>query len=117
MDFDDAILAHTRWKRRLQQSMGGGERLDPAMVRRDDLCDLGKWLQGDGAAFATEPEYTTLVQAHASFHRAAAAVVERISRGETDEGGKLIGMHSDYAEHSGAVVKAITAIRDHIAAS
>lgn len=114
MDFDGAILAHTRWKRRLQASMNGGERLDPAVVRLDTQCDLGKWLHGEGTAHASDAEFEKLVRSHAAFHEAAAAVVERINRGQIDEAARMIGLGSAFVDRSSAVVQSIAVLRDRV---
>lgn len=115
MDFEGAILAHTRWKRRLQASMNGGERLDPAVVQLDNQCDLGKWLHGEGSVHAANGEFDKLVRSHAAFHEAAAAVVERINRGQIDEATRMIGMGSAFVERSSAVVQSIARMRDQVA--
>ncbi len=99
MDFDGAILAHTRWKRRLQASMNGGERLDPAVVHSTNQCDLGKWLHGEGSA-RSDADFEKLVRSHAAFHEAAAAVVERINRGQVDEAARMIGLGSAFVDRS-----------------
>jgi hypothetical protein len=54
LDYDHAILAHSRWKKRLQSLIDGSslEKLDVETVRRDDQCDLGRWMQTVSPPFA-----------------------------------------------------------------
>lgn len=80
MNFDDAISAHIKWKARLNRFIddAGAERLDSATVCKDNLCDLGKWIYGEGAKYNTAKHYTDLVAKHANFHRCAAEIVKKV---------------------------------------
>lgn len=84
MNFDDAISAHIKWKARLSRFIDGtgAERLDSATVCKDNLCDLGKWIYGEGAKYNAVPHYTDLVAKHANFHRCAADVVRKVEANE-----------------------------------
>lgn len=90
MDFDDAIAAHVTWKVRLSQFVEGTrtERISSSDVERDNLCDLGKWIHGEGAAFKAAPHYQDLVSKHAHFHIRAAEVVRKVENGDK-EGARL----------------------------
>ncbi|MEQ1568746.1 MAG: CZB domain-containing protein [Myxococcota bacterium] len=101
MDFDAAIRAHSRWKLRLVSYVHGPDQsLDPEEVGRDDRCDLGCWLHGDGARYAALPAFGALVQAHARFHRAAAEVVTRADQGEWVSSEVALGSSSAYERAS-----------------
>lgn len=115
MDFEGAILAHSRWKRRLQAGMTGGEPLDTAVVARNDQCDLGRWLQGEGKTHASVPEFGRLVQAHTAFHTCAATVAARINRGDTAGANQMLSLQGEFTQASSAVVQAIAGLRDHVA--
>lgn len=80
MNFDDAIAAHIKWKVRLSQFIDGssGEQLKSDTVCKDNLCDLGKWIYGEGVQFKGLPHYRDLVGKHANFHRCAADVVKKV---------------------------------------
>lgn len=80
MNFDDAIAAHIKWKVRLKQFIDGDstEQLKSGTVCEDNLCDLGKWIYGEGAVFNIRPHYQDLVTKHANFHRCAAEVVKKV---------------------------------------
>lgn len=84
MNFDDAIAAHIKWKVRLNQFIDGTgtEQLVSANVCKDNLCDLGKWIYGDGAKYNTASHYKDLVSKHANFHRCAADVVKKVEGGD-----------------------------------
>jgi methyl-accepting chemotaxis protein len=108
MDFDQAIAAHSSWKRKLStylQKPDGS--LKPAEVALDNKCDLGKWIAGEGAKFSSLKEFGLLKTEHTRFHKSAAAIVVRADKGEkvTDEVG--FGANSDFGNASAAVVQAI----------
>ena len=77
MNFNDAIQAHTNWKLRLDNFARGtlAENLDVAALRKDDVCALGKWLHEEGKQHAADPKFAELIEAHAAFHRCAAAML------------------------------------------
>ena len=84
LDFEGAITAHGKWKKRLLDYVaGGGEQLDPAVVGRDDQCALGCWIHGDGQAMRGNAQYTELKMEHAGFHRCAAEVIRTHLAGNT----------------------------------
>jgi methyl-accepting chemotaxis protein len=84
MDFDDAIDAHQRWKRRLTAFIAGrGEALDANVVARDDKCALGCWIHGDGKKCAGSHDFEHLRGLHARFHKSAAEVIRCHERGDT----------------------------------
>lgn len=78
LDFQKWIGAHRNWRQRLVAYIDGtsGETLDEAVICRDDRCDLGKWIHGNGTKFyGGEVPFQRLVGDHAAFHRAAGEVV------------------------------------------
>jgi hypothetical protein len=46
MNFDQVIMAHTRWKVRFLNFVEGKEKLEADTVAKDNLCDLGQWIYG-----------------------------------------------------------------------
>jgi methyl-accepting chemotaxis protein len=107
-DFDAAIEAHRAWKIKLRSAIDKRERLDAATICRDDQCPMGRWLHGTGGArWGSQPGFTTLLDAHAGFHRAAGEVAETINRGAYDRAGQLLGSGSTFAQASNETVTAI----------
>jgi hypothetical protein len=84
MTFDAAIKAHSDWKLRLANYCQGKptEPIDIRKLAMDNVCELGKWLHGEGRKYATDPVYPELVQGHATFHRTAAKLASMVERGE-----------------------------------
>ena len=82
---DKAIMAHNLWKGRLRASLSGGALPDEEMVRRDDACDLGKWIHGEGRQCQEMLEYKEILSAHARFHQAAGDVIKLVKASKTLE--------------------------------
>jgi methyl-accepting chemotaxis protein len=93
MNFDDAIAAHIKWKVRLTQFIDGTstEQLKSETICKDNLCDLGKWIYGEGAAYKAKPHYTDLVSKHANFHRCAGDVVKKVEGNDKAAAKALLG--------------------------
>lgn len=93
LDFMSAIEAHVRWKIRLEAYISGvgEERLDPAVVGRDDQCALGKWIHGPGGAqHASHPSFQELKDIHAEFHQSAAEVIRLVDAGSAEQARTLL---------------------------
>ena len=116
MDLGNAIEAHLQWKVRLRMFINGSsaERLDPAVIARDNQCELGKWIHGPATAYASRPCYVALKGAHAEFHASAARVVTKAVAG--DKAGAEGVLSGAYAQASLKVVAAIQKMRGEMAA-
>lgn len=117
MDFDAAMQAHASWRIRLTGYANGisREKFDAGETGRDNLCDLGKWLHGEGKAeLQGVPEYRQLVIAHAEFHRHAAAIIRAIDEGRADEARRhLADPASDYRASSSRFVGLLQDLMGH----
>lgn len=75
LTLENAIASHQSWKTKLINAAISGQQLDVATIKRDDCCDLGTWLHGDGMRlYGGRPEFTNLIDKHKSFHVAASEV-------------------------------------------
>ncbi|MBU0593281.1 MAG: CZB domain-containing protein [Pseudomonadota bacterium] len=105
LDFMGAIEAHIRWKVRLEAyvSGDGAEKLDPAVVGKDDLCALGKWIYGPGGVnYGALPLFQSLKETHAGFHQCAAQVIQSADEGDTVKASEILS-RGCYAKHSNKV--------------
>lgn len=86
----DAIAAHVNWKLRIHALLTGrlSEKLEPTNIARDNVCELGKWIHGEGKGTMPPAEHATLVAAHAAFHKEAARIVGDVY------GGHKIGLEA-----------------------
>lgn len=115
MNFDDAIAAHIKWKVRLNQFIDGTstEKLSSTTVCKDNLCDLGKWIYGEGAKFKTASHYQDLIKKHANFHVCAADVVKKVEGGDKVGAKSLLG--GSFANASKETVAAIMEVKKEAA--
>lgn len=111
-DFKGWILAHRRWRQRLEDYVEGrsGEELVVAEVARDDRCTLGRWIGENRAALSSDPEFLGLIERHAEFHREAAAVLAAAQNGDRDAARRMLRPGSTYVEASGRVILAIQSV-------
>lgn len=116
MDFDAAIVAHSKWKDRIRKSLAGGERLDPKMVGLDNQCDLGKWIESAGLSERGLPEFSKLREVHTRFHKVAAETITKAAGVSKEEGDKLVTGASTYGVASSECIRAIGALRDRVKA-
>ena len=109
MDFEDAIAAHVRWKTRLRMfTSGAGEKLESAVVSKDNMCDLGKWIYGAGSKYSSLPSYQRLKVEHGNFHKEAASVVRKVEAGDKDGAKAML----EAGAFSSASNKTVTAIME-----
>lgn len=98
LDVEAALFAHSDWKRRLRDAVSRGfSERDSDDVGRDDLCELGRWLHSLPSEYASDPLCEDLAELHARFHHAAAAVVQLIEAGRTEEARVAMDSESDFA--------------------
>jgi methyl-accepting chemotaxis protein len=113
MNFLEIVSAHVRWKQRLQSYIiERGEKLDPAEIGRDDHCKLGKWIYGEGQAYAHLPQFEQVRQIHAQFHKHAAAVVVFSNRGDRESAEQVL--NGIYAEVSNNLKREIATLAKEV---
>ncbi len=119
MDFREAIEAHTRWKLHLHRLLASPSEndLDSKTAARDDQCDLGRWIHGEGQRFADLAEFGELVTQHAAFHGCAAEVIQKIAAGDKRGGEAFLAPGGSYNDASDATVLAIVRLQRRIAKS
>ena len=104
MDFSEAANAHRDWKIRLRTYVnGGGEPLDELEVRRDDACDLGRWLHARPAE-ERGAVHLELMAVHARFHQCAGDVVATVQRGQREQAVRMMDAGTAFADASFRVV-------------
>jgi len=112
---DEAIAAHIKWKLKLTRFVEGksAEMLQSAVIGRDNLCDLGKWIYGEGARFKSAPQYRDLVQKHANFHVCAAEVVSKLESG--DKAAAKSALAGAFARASKETIEAVMKLKKDVA--
>jgi len=112
VDLTTAIIAHAQWKDRLSRVIDGLERVDTAVVGRDDVCPLGKWIHSPQShAQLSTPAHQWLREAHAQFHRSAAAVASAAQSGDLDSARASMGFDGEFTRTSTWVIRILDALR------
>ena len=104
----DMIAAHQAWKFTLHDVLAGRSerRFDPAKVAADHLCAMGEWIHGTGRQHAGDPDYRTLKDRHAAFHRCAGRILSLHQEGRSDLAGDLLdGEFSELSESTIAAIR------------
>ncbi len=78
-DFSMWVTLREAWKRRLESLLRGddSERLDPERIRRDDACDLGRWICRERGSFEGHETFGRLEREHAAFHKCAGGIARK----------------------------------------
>ena len=109
MNFEEAVTVHLRWKTRLRIVIDGNseEKLDPNVICKDDQCDLGKWIHGEGGrTMDSKPEFGQVKTTHADFHTVAGTVLRKALGG--DKVGASAMLDGEFYQASSKVIQAIT---------
>jgi hypothetical protein len=74
---NEAFVDHAGVLHRVTEYVRSPDRsLNPADVRADDACPLGRWLSTEGAVHEALPAYVSLREAHTGFHRTSGEAVK-----------------------------------------
>ncbi|MDR3710939.1 MAG: CZB domain-containing protein [Capsulimonadaceae bacterium] len=112
MNFDSEITIHNQWRSRIAEFIKAPDgSINVADLGSDRVCDLGRWLYGEGAKWSSSPEYAALRFEHARFHQAAARVVATRQRGERVFEQIALGAGSEFADSLAAIERAIAKVR------
>jgi len=115
MNFDEAVIAHSEWKRKLNAYIAKPDHsLNAADVAANDKCSLGKWLSGEGLKFARFPEFPKVVAEHTRFHKAAADVIRKADNGQNMTSEVALGAQSEFGRASGSVVLALMDLKKQV---
>jgi methyl-accepting chemotaxis protein len=112
MNLDAGIEKHAEWKLKLRTAIDKKETLDAATISKDNLCELGKWLHGEGkTAFSKHPSHGECLAKHAAFHVEAGKVAKLINEKKYSEAHAAIRLETPYAAASKAVTLAIVRLK------
>jgi hypothetical protein len=118
MDFNDAIAAHIRWRTRLSRYVAEPDRsLSADEIAATNRCELGRWLGGEGRMYSGAPEYAALIDSHALFHKAAAAIVIKADSGQRVTKDIALGLQSGYGAASSEILKTLLVMKTRVCAA
>ena len=110
-----AIGAHGAWKLKLKTAVTTGRsETTPATVGRDDQCEFGKWLHGQGIDAGTRAgmPYQVVRRLHAEFHQCAGKVLALGLDGKRTEASQLLD--GEFTARSEKLVTALSKWRSEL---
>ncbi|MFZ6818751.1 CZB domain-containing protein [Undibacterium sp. Ji22W] len=104
MDLNSAVAKHAEWKTKFRVAISKKEIMDAATIGKDNCCDLGKWLHGEGKnKFGHFATHSDCVSKHALFHIEAGKVANAINAKKFAEADAMLNAGTPYAAASSAV--------------
>lgn len=112
MVLDNAILAHHVWKNKLKAAIASKSVVDAETFARDDCCEIGQWLYGEGGSiYRKAPEFTALLERHKVFHLEAGKVAQQINGKNFVGASRMIESGTPFGTASLAVAEALVALK------
>lgn len=112
MDLDHAIQKHAEWKTHFRKAITQHETMDTATIGKDNCCELGKWLHGEGKVkLGKLATHSNCLNKHAAFHVEAGKVAEMINKKMFANAEGMLAVGSTYTNASNAVALAITQLK------
>jgi methyl-accepting chemotaxis protein len=108
MNTNEAIAKHAQWTFKFRTAIHEGQQLDVNAIARDNQCDFGKWLHGEGRSlYGDSPVHARCVADHAAFHREAAKVAAAVNARQKDRIESMLGPGTPYHDASKKVCTTI----------
>ncbi len=117
LNFDDMILAHSKWKTKLKAAIQGQEQIDVQTASKDDHCELGKWLKGEGKKYANLTQYSDLKTKHARFHASIPDILKQAHSGSREKALQLLEPLGEFGRASSECINAITSLKQTVTKS
>lgn len=105
--FNNAIEAHAQWKLTLKKHIDEGILQDIKEVGNCHVCELGRWIYGEGSRFNRLPSFEEMCVTHERFHRFAAEVVHYSNAGDKAKASSLLKPEGNFCQTSAQLVKAL----------
>ena len=104
MNLDNAVQTHAQWKTKLRGAIAKHEQLDLVSLSRDDQCELGQWLHGEGrSSYGRLKSHADCVHKHVEFHREVTKVASAVNTKQFDVAENMLGAGTPYAKASSAL--------------
>ena len=108
MMIEKAMAAHKEWKIRLENAIKTGKsEFSPAIVKTDNSCEFGKWLDNLPSADKSSLDYQTVKVLHAEFHKVAADILQFAVMGKKEEAIKKFSFGGTYGLASSKLMNAM----------
>ena len=112
LNLNNAIQNHSEWKMRFRAAISQCEILDVTTIYKDDCCELGRWLHGEGKVlFGNLNSHNNCVSSHATFHLEAGKIAQTINEKKYTKAWGMLDNGSPYAKASSIVADDIMKLR------
>lgn len=116
MNLDSAIQKHMDWKVKFRTAISKQEQMDAVTIAKDNCCELGKWLHGEGKTQCSGlASYATTLSKHAAFHVEAGKVASAINAQKYTEAEAMLNGSSAFTTVSGEVGVALMRLKKEAA--
>lgn len=116
LNFDDMILSHSKWKNRLKKAILAKEQIDTQVAGKDDQCELGKWIHGEGKKYAAVSAFGDLKAKHARFHASILNVVNQARSASPEKALEMVDPTTgEFGRASSDCINAILALKQSLA--
>ncbi|OIR02324.1 hypothetical protein GALL_156960 [mine drainage metagenome] len=113
MDLVEAIQRHAEWKIKFISAMSQHQTLDPVILAKDNYCELGKWLHGEGKTkFGNLSSHAGCVLSHAAFHAEAGKVAQAINAKNYIEAENMLKNGTPYSDAADEIAGAIMKLKN-----
>ncbi len=116
IDLDMALVKHSEWKIKFRAAIKSHELMDDKTISKDNCCEFGKWLYGDGnSQLGHLKSFSECVSKHSDFHVEAGKVAVMINLKKFgDAEAMLTDSESAFVSASTSVGVAIMRLRKDI---
>ena len=112
MTLDEAFAKDQELKAKLLAAITAQVKLDAVALGKVDVCELGKWLYGEGERkYKFLKGYKPCVDAHAAFHQQVGKVVREINGREFADAQAMLADNTAYAKAFDALDVAAKALK------
>lgn len=101
MDFDTLINQHLKWKSQAESLFyeTNCKTINPAIIGRDDFCELGKWIYSPTSdSLSSNETFLRLKKVHKEFHLYASKMLLECKSGNTDRAESWLPLFHNTAE-------------------
>jgi aerotaxis receptor len=112
LDFEAAFAAHQQWRVTLRNAVSRKLSVNADELRRDDCCNLGKWLHGAGGKrWGHEASFVRLIAVHRDFHQQAGKVADVLMQQRYEQAGKMLDAGTPFVEAGKQVAQVLKQLR------
>lgn len=104
-EISHAIAAHASWKAKFKDFMAGKLELDAHVVRQNNQCQFGKWLEGEGKTSLDKADYEDIHRLHTEFHKIAADVIVKKKKGHVQGAEADLGFTGAFTKASAVLTR------------